>query len=165
MPQLHIVNLEHAQSIKDARTATNPVTSGRPALWRRATAEIIDRLVPLPLMALIFPRWTLAVLAYHLLCDCTPARRSFGKWCCRLRVVQASSRRDCDRWRAALRRIGSALSQTAWCLWTGIPIVLLYELGSLACVLLSAEGRRPEDYLAGTRVVTEQAYRRSQSQR
>src|SRR5436309_8745629 len=148
MPQLHVVNIEHSPMIKDARAATHPVIPGRPALWRRATAEIIDRLVPLPLLALIFPRWTLVVLAYHLLCDCTPTRRGFGKWCCRLRVVQASSRRDCDWWRAALRRVGSALSQTAWCLWTDIPVVLLYELGSLAWVLLSPEGRRPEDYLA-----------------
>ena len=136
----------------------------RPPLWRRALAALIDRMAPLPFLAYFFPRWTLVVLAYHLLCDCSPARRSVGKWVCRLRVVDASSR-PCSVWQSALRRAGSALTQTAWALWQFIPLVMLYELAALACVLLDPQGRRPEDFLSSTKVVTEKRFRLNGGQR
>jgi uncharacterized RDD family membrane protein YckC len=62
-----------------------------------------------------------------------------------------------------LRRVGLALTQTAWALWQWIPFVLAYELIALACVLLDSRGRRPEDFVVGTRVVTEKEYRRKRS--
>jgi uncharacterized RDD family membrane protein YckC len=117
-------------------------------------------------LAFFFPQWTAVVFLYHLLCDSSPERRSPGKWICRLRVVSADTGRKCAWWRAALRRTGSVLSQSAWCqIWTmpeWLPLVLAYELISLAFVMISPTGRRLEDLLAGTRVVTERSYRQRQ---
>lgn len=147
-----------------ARIAPAKAIAPRPPVWRRTLAAMIDRVAPLPFLAFFFPKWMLAVVAWHLLCNCTPDRRSFGKQVCRLRVVSATSGKPCQWWQAALRSAGIAITQAAWCLWAWIPVVLLYELGSLACVLLSPEGRRPEDYLTGTRVITEKTHRRNQPQ-
>jgi len=83
-----------------------------------------------------------------------------GKWLLRLRVVSAAKR--CHPVQAMLRRVGMALTQTAWALWQWIPFVLAYELIALVCVLLDVRGRRPEDFVAGTRVITEKVYRRNQ---
>lgn len=135
--------------------------------WQRAgffrlwLAEILDRCLPLPWLAFFFPAWTLVVLAYHLLCDGGPQRRSVGKWICRLRVVSVHSATTCAGWRAVLQRLGLALSQAAWCCWLGVPYLLAYELVTLAFVWLSPTGRRLEEVWAGTIVVTEKTYRRS----
>ena len=51
----------------------------RPSVFRRIVAGVIDRLIPLPFLAFFFHEWTLVVLAYHLLCECSPERRSVGK--------------------------------------------------------------------------------------
>lgn len=136
----------------------------RPSVFRRIVAGVIDRLMPLPFLAFFFPEWTLVVLAYHLLCDCSPERRSVGKWLCRLRVVTGVAAEKPARWQAALRRFGVAITQSAWCLWQFIPLVLIYELGAAACALLDSQGRRPEDFIAGTRVVTEKTFRRTRQQ-
>ncbi len=132
----------------------------RPALWRRVLAGAIDRALPLPWLALFFPKWTLVVVAYHILCDSTPERRSVGKWLCRLRVTGAGG---AARWQTVLRRVGVAVTQAAWCQWEFIPVVLVYECAAFAFVWLDGQGRRPEDFLAGTRVITEKAFRRVSS--
>jgi uncharacterized RDD family membrane protein YckC len=134
----------------------------RAGLLRLLLAEMVDRILPLPFLAFFFPAWTLVVLAYHLLCDCGPQRRSVGKWLFRLRVVETRRVTPCARWRAAAQRLGLALSQAAWSCWMGLPYLLVYELGSLAFMLLSPTGRRLEEYLAGTLVVTERNFRRRQ---
>jgi len=131
----------------------------KPPLWRRIAAGMIDRATPLPFIAYVFPEWTLVVLAYHLLCDASPRRRSFGKLICRLRVVEASSGEPCHWPGSILRRFGPAVSQVAWCVPELMPWALAYDLASLAWVLLSPRGRRAEDLVAGTMVVTEAVYR------
>ena len=72
----------HWQALPQARPvgAVLPATqaASRPALWRRGLAGAIDRALPLPWLAFFFPKWTLVVVAYHLLCDSGPARRSVG---------------------------------------------------------------------------------------
>ncbi|MBI1766347.1 MAG: RDD family protein [Acidobacteria bacterium] len=142
-----------------AVTSNGALVSGKPALWRRGLAELIDRTVPLPLLALIFPKWVVVVLLYHLLCEAAPERRSVGKWVCRLRVVAVESGVRAALWQAVARRVGSALSQTAWCSWQWWPWAVGYEIAALICVLLSPAGQRPEDWVAGTRVVTERVFR------
>jgi uncharacterized RDD family membrane protein YckC len=134
----------------------------RPALVLRLLAEVIDRLAPLPfaLLGYFWPGWLVVVFAWHLLRDCSPQRRSFGKMICRLRVVAIEDQRRCVWGRAMLRRIGSALSQTAYCLPELMFWAFVYDLVSLAFVLLSPAGRRMEDYLAQTVVVSERSYRR-----
>lgn len=138
-----------------------------PPHWRRMLAAFIDRLTPQPWLAFFFPGWTLVVLAYHLLCDSSPARRSVGKWLCRLRVVDAQSvtrgAQCADGWQAVLRRTGAALAQAAWCMPDLMLYALAYDLIALAFVLLSQQAQRPEDFAAGTRVVTEAAYRKHQA--
>jgi hypothetical protein len=141
---------------------TTSATSAAPPapIWRVVLAEVLDRGVPLPFIAWFFPQWLVVVIVWHLLCDCSPQRRSFGKWVCRLRVIYPPTVAPCPFWRAALQRLGIALTQAAWCLWWGISWVLLYELAAFACVCLSPTGRRPEEYLAGTQIVTEKIYQR-----
>jgi len=128
-------------------------------LWRRGLAELIDRMFPMPFLAFFFPKWVVVVFLYHLLCDSSPARRSVGKALFRLRVVSADDGRKCAWHQAVLRRVGSAASQSAWCMWEALPFVMLYELISLAFVSITPAGRRPEDFIAGTRVVTERVFR------
>ena len=140
-------------------TALTITSVPRASLWRVVIAELIDRCIPLPFIAFFWPPWLVVVIAWHLLCDCSPNRRSLGKAICRLRIIHPASITPCPFWRAALQRLGITLTQAAWCLWWGIPFVLLYELVSCACVLLSPTGRRPDEYLADTQIVTEKIYR------
>ena len=135
-----------------------PYLRSRPGILRRALAEIIDRLMPLPFLAYLFPLWIWVVVAYHLICDGSPSGQSVGKWVCRLCVVSTASGEPCGVWRAMLRRLPTALGQAAYCAWMMIPVVIAYELVSLAFVWLNPTGRRIEDYLAGTQVITRNAY-------
>ncbi len=146
---------------------TRPVAAvswSRPPHWRRLLAAVIDRLTPQPWLAYFFPTWTLIVLVYHLLCDASPARRSVGKLICRLRVVDARNATGGDWWQALLRRAGAALAQVAWCVPDLMLYALAYDLIALAFVLLSPQAQRPEDFAAGTRVVTEAVYRKANPQ-
>ena len=145
-------------------TATNVTLSpATRAPWGRVLlAEGIDRCVPLPLLSLLFPQWLIVVIAWHLFCDASPQRRSFGKWVCRLRVIHPSILTPCPLWRVLLQRVGIALLQVAWCLWWHVSWLVLLELLMFAFVLLSPTGQRPEEYLAGTQIMTEKVYRRRQ---
>ncbi len=151
---------EEAIVDSQANQAAAAAAAPKRLLLRRGVAELVDRAMPLPFLAMLFPRWVAVVFLYQLLCDCSPGRRSVGKWLCRLRVVDTATAMSCGGWQAITRRIGAAASQTAWCLWMWMPFVLAYELLSIACVLLDPAGRRLEDFVAGTRVVTERAFRR-----
>lgn len=152
------------------RSEARLARSGKPGLWRRVLASLADRIAPLPFLTWFFPEWIAVVVVYHLLSDAISGR-GFGKALFRMRVVSArpaetgAMRNKCAWWRAALRRAGFAASQAAWCLlWlhpAWLPYALAYELLSLAVVAIHPQGRRPEDFLAGTRVVTERAYRRA----
>lgn len=153
------MSLLHFESVEQTGFVADPI-SERPAFWRRALAGVVDRLAPLPFLAFFFPEWTLVVIVYHLLCDCSPERRGPGKWLFRLRVVNAD-RNQCRIWQAILRKVLVAATQAAWCLWQFIPFLLVYELLALVCVLLDPRGRRPEDFLVRSRVVTEKQYRKS----
>lgn len=130
------------------------------ALARRVLAEIIDRLLPLPFIAYLFPPWMFVVVAYHLICDGSPLGRSPGKWIFRLRVVSSSSHAPCGVWRSILRRLTTALGQAAYCSWALVPVIVVYELASFAFVWLNPAARRIEDYFAGTQVITEGQYQR-----
>jgi uncharacterized RDD family membrane protein YckC len=102
----------------------------RPSLLRRLQAEFIDRLVPFGLalvaampLALVNLRyffWLCAgvLFAWHLFRDCSPQRRSFGKWRCGLRVVTVNQQQQCAWWQAMLRRSPSAFSQSAYIMGT-----------------------------------------------
>lgn len=158
-PNLETETIPTAQPLSPL-TSKALIKANRPATWRRILASIIDRLIPMPFLAFFFPKWILVVVLYHLLCDSTPERRGLGKWICRLRVVSNTPTSHCSWWQAALRRIFITLTQTAWCFWEFIPFILAYELASLACVLLNPNGRRIEDYLANTRVITEKTFRK-----
>jgi uncharacterized RDD family membrane protein YckC len=139
---------------------SSAVTSRQSTVARRLLAEVIDRLAPLPFIAYVFPPWVLVVIAYHLICDGAPSGRGPGKWVFRLRVVKVSSKQPCGICRAALRRLPTALGQAAYCTWVLVPFVLAYELVSLAFAWLNPTGRRIEDYLAGTQVISEGQYQK-----
>jgi uncharacterized RDD family membrane protein YckC len=137
---------------------SSAVTSRQSTVARRLLAEVIDRLAPVPFIAYVFPPWVLVVIAYHLICDGAPSGRGPGKWVFRLRVVSVTSKQPCGIWRAALRRLSTALGQAAYCTWVLVPFAIAYELVSLAFVWLNPTGRRIEDYLAGTQVISEGQY-------
>lgn len=134
--------------------------AGKAPLWRRGLAELIDRMLPLPWLAFFFPKWIVIVFLYHLLCDAGTERRSVGKWVCRLRVVATAAGGKPALSQAIARRIGSAASQAAWLMWQWVWVALIFEIAALVCVLLSPAGQRLEDWVVGTRVVTERAYQR-----
>ncbi|HKQ07905.1 MAG TPA: RDD family protein [Blastocatellia bacterium] len=136
------------------------ILRSRPGMVRRVLAEIIDRLMPLPFLAYLFPLWVWVVVAYHLICDGSPSGQSVGKWVCRLCVVSTATGEPCGVWRAVLRRLPTALGQAAYCAWMMIPVVIAYELVMVAFVWLNPTGRRLEDYLTGTQVITRSAYLR-----
>lgn len=129
---------------------------------RRVLADVIDRLVPLPFIVAgyFWPEWIWVVFAWHWLRDAGPQRRSFGKFICRLRVVESASVVRCAWWQAIARRTGMALAQAAYCFPELMLWAFVFDLVALASVLLSPRGQRPEDLAAGTMVVTEAAYRR-----
>jgi uncharacterized RDD family membrane protein YckC len=126
----------------------------RPAFVRRVVAEVIDRLAPLPFIVAgyFWPEWLAVVFAWHLLRDAGPRRRSLGKWVCRLHVERVNGA-PCAWWQAALRRAGSAVSQVAYCVPGWWVLAFVYDLATVACVLLSPVGQRLEDWPVGTRVM------------
>jgi uncharacterized RDD family membrane protein YckC len=144
----------------EPEAVTALISLPRASLIRRALAEVIDRLLPLPFISYFIPVWVFVVVAYHLICDGTPSGQSVGKWLCRVRVVSVASKEPCGITRAALRRLPTAIGQAAYCLWFMVPFVFAYELLSLAFVWLNPTGRRIEDYISGTQVITESAYRK-----
>ena len=95
-----------------AQTGVMPslILRSRPGMLRRALAEIIDRLVPLPFLAYVFPLWVLVVVAYNLICDGSPSGQSVGKWVCRLCVVSTASGEPCGVWRCDI----APLTNCAW---------------------------------------------------
>jgi uncharacterized RDD family membrane protein YckC len=143
-----------------AGAAPSLIVRSRPGMLRRALAEIIDRVVPLPFLAYAFPAWVWVVVAYHLICDGTPSGQGVGKWVCRLCVVSTARGEACGVWRGLLRGLPTALGQAAYCAWIMIPVVIAYEMASLGFVWMNAGGRRIEDYFAGTQVVTRATYGR-----
>lgn len=155
------------------RSESRLARSDKPGLWRRVLASLVDRIAPLPFLAWFFPEWIAVVVFYHLLSDAISGR-GVGKALFRMRVVSARPGKtgamgnNCAWWQPSLRRAGFAASQAAWCLLWLRPEWLLYalayELLSLAVVAIHPQGRRPEDFLAGTRVVTERAYRRARQE-
>ncbi len=135
-------------------------------LIRRAPAELIDRLLPLPFLAYFFSEWTLVVLAVGLLSGCTRSGRSAGKAICRLRVISIASLEPCGMLVGMARRLGVVLCLAAY-LWSGFLsewwlAALGYDLFAFVFAWLNPSGRRLEDYLLGTQVVTEGVYRKMQ---
>jgi len=126
----------------------------QPALLQRIAAQLVDRLAPLPFLVLVYPDWIWVVGAFHLLCEIR-AGRSPGKWICRMRVVDAGSLKPCGPVRGALRRIGVALAQVAYCRWEWVPFAIVYDLISFLFVRRDRAGRRIEDILLGARVIGE----------
>jgi uncharacterized RDD family membrane protein YckC len=183
-----------------ANFAGADLAAATPSLKRRLSAELFDRLLPfafwavlaLPLLPVGLRHWfavTLcAVFAWHLLRDCSPRQRSWGKGRFGLRVVAANGARRCAWPRLILRRSLAAVAQVAYWLalaygvglvteiakaWPEAALVgrvakelmvgaVCYDLISLATLLISSQARRLEDYLAGTRVVVEAEYQQTQ---
>lgn len=130
----------------------------RPVVLRRAAAQAIDRLLPLPFLVLVYPDWAWAVGAFHLVCEMWSGR-SPGKMICRLRVVDDATMKRCGPVRGMVRRAGVALGQVAWCRWEYVPFAAAYDLVSFLFVWRERKGRRIEDLILGTRVMGEGIYR------
>jgi uncharacterized RDD family membrane protein YckC len=136
---------------------------GKPILMQRVAAQLIDRLLPLPFLALVYPRWFWVVGVFHLICEMWSGR-SPGKMMCRMRVVDAASLKKCGPARGLLRRVGVALGQAAYCRWELVPFAVAYDLVSFLVVWRNRQGRRIEDLLFGTRVIGEGRYRKLKRQ-
>jgi len=123
---------------------------------RRAAADLIDRLVPLPFIAHFFWPWAIVCVAYDLLCDGTGA--SVGKRLMGLQAVVVSGGPErvgqpCTLGRSVLRNVlwsGARLCYTTVLL---APLGFAYDLVEVLLVLCSPNGRRLGDLLAGTQVV------------
>jgi uncharacterized RDD family membrane protein YckC len=107
-----------------AGVAALPGAVGRPALWQRLGAELINCVVPwlLSWPLFIFPMWAVngqqfilplclgGLALWHLLCDGAPKGPNPGKRLFRLRVVAASGLAEGRLWQKAARRLGSAVA-------------------------------------------------------
>jgi uncharacterized RDD family membrane protein YckC len=131
----------------------------KPVLLQRVAAQLIDRLLSLPFLALVYPDWVWVVGAFHLICEMWSGR-SPGKLICRMRVVDAGSLKVCGPVRGLLRRVGVALGQVAYCRWEWISFAIAYDLLSFLVVWRNGAGQRIEDKLLGTRVIGEGRYRK-----
>jgi uncharacterized RDD family membrane protein YckC len=115
--------------------------------FRRAAADLIDRLVPLPFIAHFFWPWALICLAYDLCCDMGGA--SVGKRLLGLEVRIVSPRTI---------RFGQpcCLSRLCYTSVAFLPLGVAYDLAECLLVLFHPQGRRLGDLLAGTQVVAKE---------
>lgn len=135
----------------------------KPVLLQRIAAQLIDRLLPLPFLALVYPEWFWVVGAFHLICEMWSGR-SPGKVICRMRVVDERSLKKCGPVRGLLRRVCVALGQVAYCRWEFVMFAVGYDLVSFLFVWRDRAGQRIEDLLLGTRVIGEGRYRKLKRQ-
>lgn len=121
---------------------------------RRIIAEIIDRLVPCPIVVYFFPLWLLVIIGYDLFSDGLLEGCSVGKRLMGLRTVIASNGKPCNFARSFLRNLDWAVARLCYMsLWL-IPFALTYDFIELMLVLFSPTGQRLGDRLAGTQVKT-----------
>lgn len=147
-----------------ARLETSPGRRVDPVekvgLFRRVLADIIDRWVPCPFFAYLFPPWLLVVIGYGLLSDGLMEGRSVGKRLLGLRTLCADSLEPCTYGRSFLRNLKWTLAQVAYTSLFLIPLALAHDFLELLFVAFDREGRRLGDRLGGTVVVSEEAFRR-----
>lgn len=111
----------------------------RPSLFRRMGAELIDRIVPfvfLPVLAVPVLHtglrnyaWLCALVigGWHLIRDCTPARRSLGKKLAGMRVVSERDQRPVPWKNTMLRRLFPALTQVGYAIGTAEVFARMME--------------------------------------
>lgn len=130
-------------------------------LIRRFFAEFIDRLITIPFLVYLFPKWILVIVIYYLFCDSTPTNRSVGKWICRIRVVSLDVMEPCGWLKAVLRRLPSTMCQVSYFFFGFFYITLAYELLSIVFMLLNSQNKCWEDYLIRTQVIKEKDYKQA----
>lgn len=138
------------------RRVPGAVTFAKAPVVRRAAADIIDRLVPLPFIAHFFWPWAIVCVAYDLLCDGTGA--SVGKRLMGLRAVLVSggperAGQPCTMGRSVLRNVLWSGARLCYTTVLFAPLGFAYDLVEVLLVLCSTNGRRLGDLLAGTQVV------------
>lgn len=131
----------------------NPQEEGQKAsALQRIVADIIDRILPFPLLTYFFPPWILVVIGYGLLSDGLLEGCSVGKRLMGLRTVIVANDNPCNFARSFLRNVGWTVGQLCYLsLWL-IPFAFTYDLVELMLVLFSPTGQRLGDRLAGTQV-------------
>ncbi len=122
-------------------------------VMRRIIAEIIDRIVPLPLIVYFFPPWIIVIVLYGLLRESVFNSRSIGKKIMGLRVISDSS--PCAWWQGLIRNLLRTGALVSYALVILVPIALLYDIISFIAICCK-KGRRLDDYVAGTMVVNEE---------
>lgn len=143
-----------------------PMTEGpgktvlpKAGLFRRVLADIIDRWVPCPFFAYLFPPWILAVIGYGLLCDGLMEGRSVGKRLLGLRTLDCDRLEPCTYSRSFLRNLSWTLAQVAYTSLFLIPLAMAYDFLELLFIAFDQQGRRLGDRIGGTVVVTESSFR------
>jgi uncharacterized RDD family membrane protein YckC len=157
------VELSAATAVASVNEPRPEAAVRKPVLLQRVAAQLIDRLLPLPFLVLVYPKWFWVVGVFHLICEMWSGR-SPGKVICRMRVVDAQTFRKCGPVRGLLRRVGVALGQVAYCRWEFVPFAVGYDLLSFLFVWRDRAGRRLEDMLFGVRVIGEGRYRKLRRQ-
>ena len=126
-------------------------------LFRRAAAELLDRLVPLPFLAHFFWPWAFVALAYDLLSDTGGA--SAGKRLLGLEVRAVRDGARCSLARSVVRNLPWCLARLCYTSVAFVPLGLAYDLAEVLLVTFSPTGRRLGDLLAGTQVTPLEALR------
>lgn len=141
------IHREETQPVMSAPLAKAPVL-------RRAAAQIIDRLLPLPFLAVIFLPWLAVVIAYELFRDAAGA--SVGKRLMGLQTVIATGPtpgRPCNAGRSFLRNLGGSAVRILYAIPFLIPVGLTLDLIEALLAGFSPHGRRLGDLIAGTQVI------------
>jgi hypothetical protein len=128
--------------------------------FRRAAADLIDRLVPLPFIAHFLWPWELVCLAYDLHCDTGGA--SLGKRLLGLEVRIGNP--PAPRHGRPCCLPCSLVRNGLWCLArlchasvAFLPLGLARDLAECLLILFQPQGRRLGDLIAGTQVVAKEA--------
>lgn len=123
---------------------------------RRAAADFVDRLFPLPFVAAFFWPWAIVPLVYDLFADSRGA--SVGKRLLGLRtvIVSPDARKHgqpCTLGRSLLRNGTYTLARLCYLVPVLLPFGLAYDLGECLLAAFSPAGRRLGDLIAGTQVI------------
>jgi uncharacterized RDD family membrane protein YckC len=152
------------------RTASAPSAGQQTLLlpkapvFRRAAADAIDRLIPLPFIAHFFPLWAVVCIAYDLCADsrgASPGKRLLGLRTVIVSAHPARQGQPCNMGRSVLRNILWCGARLCYLSAFLAPLGFAYDTIEVLLALFSPTGRRLGDLVAGTQVTVSEQEARS----
>jgi uncharacterized RDD family membrane protein YckC len=133
-----------------------PLLGQRAPRLRRALADLVDRLIPMPFLAHFFWPWALVCVAYDLVTDArggSPGKRLLGLQVQIVSPRHGLSGQPCNLGRSILRNLLWGVARLCYASSVLTPIGIAYDVMECLLAAFSPTGRRLGDLLAGTQVV------------